>query len=87
VCHRRLSTTATQVAAVIYWLVEQGGVVINLSLGLRQNRPVRTVRCLRTHVAYRRPALRCQPRPLYHCYLTGQGVRIRLSGAPDQGTR
>jgi len=43
----RFSTTAVQVAAAIDWLVEQQVRVINLSLGLRQDRPVLREACER----------------------------------------
>ncbi|MEX5344259.1 S8 family serine peptidase [Pseudomonas sp. I2] len=39
------STSALQVAAALLWLVEQGASVINLSLGLHQDRPVLRQAC------------------------------------------
>ncbi|MCP8686473.1 subtilisin-like serine protease QhpE [Marinobacterium sedimentorum] len=47
VFHDRFSTTAVQVAAAIDWLVEQQVAIINLSLGLRQDRPVLREACER----------------------------------------
>ncbi|UTW13456.1 subtilisin-like serine protease QhpE [Marinobacterium rhizophilum] len=47
VFHERLSTSAHQVAAAIDWLLEQQVAVINLSLGLRQDRPVLHEACRR----------------------------------------
>ncbi|WP_390617326.1 S8 family serine peptidase [Maricurvus nonylphenolicus] len=41
------ATTPEQVAAALDWLVEQGTQVINLSLGLRQDRPVVRLACER----------------------------------------
>lgn len=38
-------TSAVQVAAAIHWLIEQGVALINLSLGLRQDRPVLRQAC------------------------------------------
>lgn len=43
----RLATTAAQVAAAIDWLVENDARVINLSLGLREPRPVLEAACRR----------------------------------------
>lgn len=43
----RWATSAAQVAAAIGWLVEQQAQVINLSLGLRQDRPVLRLACER----------------------------------------
>ncbi|MDO6561876.1 S8 family serine peptidase [Amphritea sp. 1_MG-2023] len=43
--HERLSTTPAQVAAAIDWLVEQHVDLINLSLGLRNDREVLRVAC------------------------------------------
>ncbi|GGK67786.1 subtilisin-like serine protease QhpE [Amphritea balenae] len=42
---KRLSTTPAQVAAAIDWLVEQGAAVINLSLGLRNDRDNLRIAC------------------------------------------
>lgn len=39
VFHARLTTSAIQVSEALKWLAEQGVAVINLSLGLRQDRP------------------------------------------------
>ncbi|WP_194790656.1 peptidase S8 and S53 subtilisin kexin sedolisin [Pseudomonas sp. UFMG81] len=39
------STSALQVAAALLWLVEQGACVVNLSLGLHQDRPVLRQAC------------------------------------------
>lgn len=41
----RWATSALQVAGALYWLVEQGARVINLSLGLRQDRPLLREAC------------------------------------------
>lgn len=56
----RFSTTAAQVAAAIDWLVEQQVRVINLSLGLRQDRPVLREACER---ALRAGVLICASSP------------------------
>lgn len=47
----RLTTTAAQVAAAIDWLVASGASVINLSLGLREPRPVLDAACQRALAA------------------------------------
>jgi subtilisin family serine protease len=51
VFHERLTTTAAQVAAAIDWLVEHGVMLINLSLGLREPRPVLAAACRRALAA------------------------------------
>lgn len=43
----RWQTSPLQVAAAIHWLIEQGVVLINLSLGLRQDRPLLREACQR----------------------------------------
>ncbi|MBK4987245.1 MULTISPECIES: subtilisin-like serine protease QhpE [Pseudomonas] len=45
------STSALQVAAALLWLVEQGATVINLSLGLQQDRPVLREACAEAQAA------------------------------------
>lgn len=47
VFQERLSTSSAQVAAAIDWLVEQGVQIINLSLGLRQDRESLREACTR----------------------------------------
>lgn len=47
VFRERLATTAAQVAAAIDWLVEHDAHVINLSLGLREPRPLLEAACRR----------------------------------------
>ncbi|MFC6668763.1 S8 family serine peptidase [Marinobacterium aestuariivivens] len=51
VFRKRFSTTAVQVAAAIDWLVGQQVQVINLSLGLREDRPVLRDACERALAA------------------------------------
>ncbi|MDF0731767.1 S8 family serine peptidase [Pseudomonas entomophila] len=45
------STSALQVAAALLWLVEQGATLINLSLGLHQDRPVLRDACAAAQAA------------------------------------
>ncbi|WDY60121.1 subtilisin-like serine protease QhpE [Pseudomonas sp. PSKL.D1] len=45
------STSALQVGAALFWLAEQGARVINLSLGLRQDRPVLRQACAEVQAA------------------------------------
>ncbi|BBH45918.1 S8 family serine peptidase [Pseudomonas sp. KU43P] len=45
------STSALQVAAALLWLAEQGATVINLSLGLQQDRPVLRQACAEVQAA------------------------------------
>ncbi|HGY9626120.1 S8 family serine peptidase [Pseudomonas putida] len=45
------STSALQVAAALLWLVEQGANVVNLSLGLHQDRPVLRQACAEAQAA------------------------------------
>ncbi|QXH58765.1 subtilisin-like serine protease QhpE [Pseudomonas maumuensis] len=45
------STSALQVAAALLWLVEEGASVINLSLGLHQDRPVLRQACAEAQAA------------------------------------
>jgi hypothetical protein len=47
----RWQTSPLQVAAAIHWLVEQGVALINLSLGLRQDRPLLREACERALAA------------------------------------
>lgn len=60
VFHDRFTTTAAQVAAAIDWLVEQGAQVINLSLGLRQDRESLREACGR---ALKRGVILCAASP------------------------
>jgi len=45
------STSALQVAAALLWLAEQGATLINLSLGLQQDRPVLRQACAEVQTA------------------------------------
>jgi len=45
------STSALQVAAGLFWLAEQGATLINLSLGLQQDRPVLRQACAEVQAA------------------------------------
>lgn len=47
----RWQTSPLQVAAAVHWLVEQGVALINLSLGLRQDRPLLREACERALAA------------------------------------
>ena len=60
VFRHRFTTTAAQVAAAIDWLTEQGAGVINLSLGLRQDRDSLRQACER---ALRRGVILCAASP------------------------
>ncbi|CAM3993974.1 hypothetical protein CCOS865_04648 [Pseudomonas reidholzensis] len=51
VFHAHGSTSALQVAAALLWLVEQGVRVVNLSLGLQQDRPVLRQACAEAQAA------------------------------------
>lgn len=48
---RQWSTSALQVAAALLWLVEQGATLVNLSLGLHQDRPVLRQACAEAQAA------------------------------------
>ena len=45
VFHERWTTTPLQIAAALHWLIEQEVKVINLSLGIRQDRPLLRAAC------------------------------------------
>ncbi|AYC32926.1 peptidase S8 and S53 subtilisin kexin sedolisin [Pseudomonas cavernae] len=47
----RWTTSPLQIAAAIHWLIEQQVALINLSLGLRQDRPVLRAACAAAHEA------------------------------------
>jgi len=51
VFERQWSTSALQVAAALLWLVEQGATLVNLSLGLHQDRPVLRQACAEAQAA------------------------------------
>lgn len=51
VFRERLTTTATQVAAAVNWAVANGARIVNLSLGLREPRPVLAAACARALAA------------------------------------
>ncbi|MBA4502661.1 subtilisin-like serine protease QhpE [Marinobacterium marinum] len=60
VFHDRFTTTAAQVAAAIDWLVDEGVDIINLSLGLRQDRESLRQACNR---ALKRGVILCASSP------------------------
>jgi hypothetical protein len=51
VFNAQASTSALQVAAAVLWLVEEGATLINLSLGLHQDRPVLHQACAEAQAA------------------------------------
>ena len=66
------STSALQVAAALLWLVEQGVSVVNLSLGLHQDRPVLRQACAEAQAA---GVLLCASSP-------AQGMRVYPANYP-----
>ena len=48
---RQWSTSALQVAGALLWLVEEGATLVNLSLGLHQDRPVLRQACAEAQAA------------------------------------
>lgn len=69
----RWSTSALQIAAAIHWLIEQQVVLINLSLGLRQDRPLLREACAAANEA---GILLCASSP-------AQGEPVFPAGYPD----
>lgn len=77
------STSALQVAAALLWLVEQGVSVVNLSLGLHQDRPVLRQACAEAQAAgvllcASSPARACRCiRPIIRGYPYHRGCPLR----------